>query len=76
MELKQLLLRRHMGIVQVVAAHFILILQQHLSVGQRGCVPDVLEVLHSLRAGSKASSTQFSMSYVSLTLHNAPNVYL
>ena len=47
-QLKELLLGGHISVVQIIAAHLVLVLQQHLSIGERGGVLDVLEVLHPL----------------------------
>ena len=48
-QLKELLLSWHICLVQVVAAHLILILEQHLPIRQTWGVLDVLEMLHPLQ---------------------------
>lgn len=49
-EVEELLLGGDIRVVEVVAAHLVLVLEQHLPVCQRGRVPDVLEVRHALHA--------------------------
>ena len=52
---EELALRGHVRAVQVVAAHLVLVLQQHLAVRQPLRVPYVAEVRRALRAGSAFS---------------------